>query len=117
MQKSFRKKNGSHCDMNFVNISFEKPFKSLQAAMGACLSIGTCHKVLDAGCDTKPEKNGFRLCNIKPPVHTSLKSCIYEKTDQATLGIAYMTHIFNDIVGTNTVVNCHELDIVVLFIF
>ena len=72
--------------MNFVNITYENGFVSLEAAMAACLLIGTCHKVQDPGCDRIPENKGFRLCLRKPLVQTTLKSCVYEKTDEASLG-------------------------------
>ena len=86
LQKSFVKIDGSQCDMNFVNITYENGFVSLEAAMAACLLIGTCHKVQDPGCDRNPKTGGFQLCLRKPLVEASLKSCVYEKTDYASLG-------------------------------
>ena len=82
--------------MNFVNIEFENQFESLEAAMAACLLIGTCHKVQDPGCDRNPKTGGFQLCLRKPLAEASLISCVYEKTDNASLGAICLKKVLRD---------------------
>ena len=75
--------------MNFVNITFENSFQSLEAALAACLLIGSCHKVLDFECDKKPDdKNTFHLCTRKPTGYTSFKSCVYEKNHKTMIALS-----------------------------